>query len=155
MIHGYKTKFTAFFVSAALCIVFAGFAGIHSGFTSQVPGSEDDGKSYPKSITVEQAAEKRDKGAFILDVRESYEWQQEHIPGSKLIPLNDLQNRLNELPEDRDIVVVCRSGNRSMMGLDIIRGGGFEKSSSMNGGILAWTAAGLPVESVEKKASAP
>jgi rhodanese-related sulfurtransferase len=109
--------------------------------------TESVSETYPKEISVERAAAEKDAGAFILDVRETSEWTQFHIPGAVVIPLGQLGDRLGELPRDKAIVVVCHSGARSAMGLDIIRKAGFGKSSSMTGGLIAWQAAGYPVES--------
>jgi rhodanese-related sulfurtransferase len=100
---------------------------------------------YPAEISVAQAAEKRDQGAFILDVREPSEWTQFHIPGATLIPLGDLPNRLNEVPKNRDVVVVCRTGNRSAQGRDILLNAGFTKVTSMAGGVTQWQAQGLAI----------
>lgn len=105
--------------------------------------------SLPAEISVDQAAELRDEGAFILDVREPQEWTQFHIPGSTLIPLGELSNRLNEIPDDKDIVVVCRSGNRSAQGRDILLNAGFTSVTSMAKGVTQWQAQGLPIESGE------
>lgn len=101
--------------------------------------------SLPAEISVSQAAEKRDQGAFILDVREPDEWQQFHIPGATLIPLGELPNRLNEVPKDKEIVVVCRTGNRSAQGRDILRNAGFPLVTSMSGGVTQWQAQGQAI----------
>ncbi|RPH69459.1 rhodanese-like domain-containing protein, partial [bacterium] len=98
--------------------------------------------SYPLEISVEQAAAKRDSGAFILDVRQPEEWNEFHIPGSTLIPLGELASRADELPRDQEIVVVCRSGNRSAQGRDILLAAGFTQVTSMDGGVTQWNAAG-------------
>ncbi len=98
-------------------------------------------------ISIQQAAERRTAGAFMLDVREPDEWQQIHIPGATLIPLGELPQRLGELPKDQEIVVVCRSGNRSQAGAEILAKAGFSGVTSMAGGMNQWSAAGLPVES--------
>lgn len=103
--------------------------------------------SYPLEISVEQAVAERDSGAFILDVREPEEWNEFHVPDSTLIPLGQLASRVDELPEDQDIVVVCRSGNRSAQGRDILLGAGFTRVTSMAGGLTAWRAAGYPTVS--------
>jgi rhodanese-related sulfurtransferase len=100
---------------------------------------------YPAEISVPQAAEKRDQGAFILDVREPSEWVQFHIPGATLIPLGDLPNRLNDVPKDREIVVVCRTGHRSAQGRDILLNAGITKVTSMAGGVTQWQAQGLAI----------
>ena len=99
-------------------------------------------QSLPQEISVDEAAMLRDSGAFVLDVREPEEWVEYHIPGATLIPLAQLENRLNEVPADQDIVVVCRSGNRSLLGRDILQGAEYENSTSIAGGMKAWMDAG-------------
>ncbi len=96
----------------------------------------------PLEISVDEAAAKRDEGAFILDVRQPEEWQEYHVPGSTLIPLDQLASRLDEVPEDQEIVVVCRSGNRSQEGRDILRNANFSSVTSMAGGLNEWAARG-------------
>jgi rhodanese-related sulfurtransferase len=96
----------------------------------------------PLEISVDEAAAKRDQGAFILDVRQPEEWQEYHIPNSTLIPLGELPNRLNEVPQDREVVVVCRSGNRSQDGRDILLNAGYSSVTSMDGGVNQWRAGG-------------
>jgi rhodanese-related sulfurtransferase len=101
--------------------------------------------SLPSEISVVQASQAQGQGAFILDVREPSEWTQFHIPGATLIPLGDLPNRLNEVPKDREVVVVCRTGHRSAQGRDILLNAGFNKVTSMAGGVTQWQAQGLPI----------
>lgn len=98
-------------------------------------------------ISVAEAAKRYAEGTFMLDVRQPEEWEQIHIPGATLIPLGELQNRLGELPKDQEIVVYCRSGNRSKSGAEILAENGFSSVSSMAGGINEWSAAGHPTES--------
>jgi len=100
--------------------------------------------ALPKEINLEQAAAKRDAGAFILDVRQPEEWNEYHVPGSTLIPLAELQNRLTDLPKDKEIVVVCRSGNRSATGRDVLLNAGFPQVTSLAGGLSQWKAKGYP-----------
>jgi rhodanese-related sulfurtransferase len=101
----------------------------------------------PKEISVAQAKEKYDSGVFLLDVRQPEEWNEYHIPETTLIPLGELKSRVNELPKDKEIVVVCRSGNRSQEGRDILLSAGFEQVTSMAGGVKDWSAAGYPTVS--------
>ncbi len=101
----------------------------------------------PAEISVADAYAKREAGAFILDVRQPEEWNQVHIPGATLIPLGELQSRLSEVPSDQEVVVVCRSGNRSQQGRDILKNAGFEQVTSMAGGVNQWQAAGYPTVS--------
>ena len=107
------------------------------------PGSNATADSLPREISVSDASAMRDAGAFILDVRQPEEWNESHIPGATLIPLGELASRVNEVPKDQEIVVVCRSGNRSQQGRDILLQAGFEKVTSMAGGVNQWSAAGF------------
>jgi rhodanese-related sulfurtransferase len=93
-------------------------------------------------ISVDQVAEKYKQGVFILDVRTPEEWAEAHIPGSTLIPLDELEARASEVPTDQEIVVICRSGNRSMQGQDILVKLGYQNVSSMTGGIQEWISRG-------------
>jgi len=102
--------------------------------------------ALPAEVSVQEASAMRDAGAFMLDVREPDEWAAGHIPGATLIPLGQLASRASEVPSDREVVVVCRSGNRSAQGRDILLGAGFVSVASMAGGMNDWTAAGLPTE---------
>jgi rhodanese-related sulfurtransferase len=102
--------------------------------------------TLPAEISVDQAYQKYQQGAFFLDVRTVEEWNEYHAPNTTLIPLDQLPNRLNELPRDREIVVVCRSGNRSQQGRDILLSAGFRQVTSMSGGLKEWRAKGYPIE---------
>jgi rhodanese-related sulfurtransferase len=99
-----------------------------------------------EEIDVSRAYEMYQQGAFVVDVRTQAEWDEVHIPGTVLIPLDELPDRLNEVPRDKDIVVVCRSGNRSEEGAAILLKAGYESVVGMEGGIRDWSAAGYPVE---------
>jgi rhodanese-related sulfurtransferase len=107
-----------------------------SGGNSSGPASE---------ISVDQAYQMYQQGAFVLDVRTQQEWDEYHAPNTTLIPLDQLQSRLGELPKDEQIVVVCRSGNRSQQGRDILLSAGFQ-ATSMVGGLSEWLAKGYPIE---------
>ena len=102
--------------------------------------------TLPAEVSVARAFQLREEGAFVLDVRTPAEWEESHVPGATLIPLDELESRLDEIPVDREVVVMCRSGNRSATGRDILRQAGFEQVTSMAGGIQQWGAAGYPLE---------
>jgi rhodanese-related sulfurtransferase len=104
------------------------------------PGADN----LPAEINVDQAYELYQNGTFFLDVRTQEEWNEFHAPNSILIPLDQLPDRLSELPDDQPIVVVCRSGNRSEMGRDILLDAGFPQVTSMKGGLTEWAAGGYP-----------
>ncbi len=82
---------------------------------------------------------------FVLDVRMPKEWQSRRIEGSTNIPLNHLQERLEELPRGQEIVVHCAGGYRSSIAASILHQHGFEELTELVGGIAAWEAAKLPV----------
>jgi rhodanese-related sulfurtransferase len=100
--------------------------------------------SLPSEITTAEAAARRGAGAFILDVREPEEWADYHVPGSTLIPLGELPSRLNEVPRDKEVIVVCRTGHRSASGRDILLKAGYLQATSLQGGLTKWKVDGLP-----------
>jgi rhodanese-related sulfurtransferase len=130
-------------VLLVILVAVAGLLFLQQG--SQASASNED--SLPGEVSVVEAAGLREEGAFMLDVREPYEWDEYHIPGAVLVPLGELEARLSELPQDQEIVVVCRSGNRSVVGRDILLRAGFEDVTSMAGGMNQWRSAGFEVES--------
>jgi rhodanese-related sulfurtransferase len=101
-------------------------------------------KPLPQEISISEAKAMQDAGAFMLDVREPSEWNELHMPGAMLIPLGQLASRLSEVPKDKPVVVVCRSGNRSQEGRNILAANGFSSVTSMAGGMREWQSAGLP-----------
>jgi molybdopterin/thiamine biosynthesis adenylyltransferase/rhodanese-related sulfurtransferase/molybdopterin converting factor small subunit len=96
-----------------------------------------------QEITVEdlKKAQERREPLFVLDVREPQEFQICRIPGSTLIPLGELPNRLAELPSGAGappIVVHCKMGGRSAKAVKLLRERGFTEARNLSGGILAW-----------------
>ena len=102
--------------------------------------------TLPLEISVPEAHQYYQDGAFILDVRTQEEWDEGHIPGATLIPLDELGMRLSELPQDEEIIIICRSGNRSAVGRDTLLNAGFESVTSVAGGFNQWVANGFPAE---------
>lgn len=113
----------------------------------RTPAASTSAQALPAEITPAEALAMRDAGAFVLDVRQPEEWNQVHIPGATLIPLGELPNRLSEVPINQDVVVVCRSGNRSAQARDILKDAGYTQVTSMAGGMNQWAAAGYPTVS--------
>jgi rhodanese-related sulfurtransferase len=87
---------------------------------------------------------KRRSDFHLLDVREDDEWTAGHIDGAQHIPLGELSARLGELPRDKTIVAVCRSGGRSEAAVRGLRRLGFE-AENLEGGVNAWDRAKLPL----------
>lgn len=132
-------------IGLALTLLAVSSLSISGCSTAPVAGA-DAPAVLPEEISVDEAYRKYQEGVFVLDVRTQEEWDDFHAPNTTLIPLNELESRLDELPQDEEIVVVCRSGNRSQVGRDILRNNGFEQTTSMSGGLAAWRAAGYPTE---------
>jgi rhodanese-related sulfurtransferase len=85
-----------------------------------------------------------ERGAVLLDVREPHEWRSGHAPKARHIPLSQLSSRTGELPRNREVLVVCRSGSRSARAARLLsaqRG----DVANVKGGMAAWVRAGLPV----------
>lgn len=88
------------------------------------------------------------KQALVLDVREQSEYQAGHVLKAKLLPLGKLNERIGELEKykDQPIVVVCRSGNRSVAACAMLSKQGFTQAYNLSGGIMAWQKGNLPLE---------
>jgi len=82
--------------------------------------------------------------AYVLDVREPDEWAAGHAEAAVHIQLGDLPARLSEVPEDRQVVVVCRVGSRSAHAVAWLAAQGYD-AVNLDGGMFAWAAAGRPV----------
>jgi rhodanese-related sulfurtransferase len=98
-----------------------------------------------REINVDEAYQEYQNGTFVVDVRTQEEWDEYHVPNVPLIPLDQLPDRLNEIPKDKEILVICRSGNRSQEGRDILLSAGYQ-ATSVTGGIKEWYAKGYPIE---------
>ena len=88
----------------------------------------------------------RDVGTtFLLDVREHHEWAEGRAPAAVHIPMHDVPGRLDELPRDTTIAVLCHVGARSAQVAHWLRAQGYD-AHNVDGGLEAWVATGLPVE---------
>lgn len=91
------------------------------------------------NVSIEEAKQLiDDKNVVVLDVRTQEEFEEGHIPNAKLIPLQELEGRLEELKEDESYLVVCRSGNRSGKASEILLNSGFSNIYNMTGGMNDW-----------------
>lgn len=83
----------------------------------------------------------------ILDVRTTVETDEEsaRIQGAQMIPINELRERISEIPEDKPVMTICRSGKRSVLAFNVLREAGRQKIANINGGLLRWNEEGLPL----------
>jgi rhodanese-related sulfurtransferase len=83
-------------------------------------------------------------GAFVLDVREDDEWAVGHAPEALHVPLGQLGARSGEVPRDREIYVICRSGSRSAYAAKALGAAGWN-AVNVSDGMQGWASAGLPM----------
>ena len=96
-------------------------------------------------VTIDDLADAISHGAYVLDVREQEEYDEVHVPSAVLIPLGQLEGRINEVEDGSRVFVICRSGARSLKGADILEANGID-AVSVAGGTLGWVASGRPTE---------
>ena len=141
-----KKTLSILLIIALLAITLAACGGA-SAPAAEAPAKQVDLSSLPVDLTVQQVNEiKNNPDVVLIDVREQAEYDAGHIPNVKLIPLGQLPNRVSEIPKDKFVVMTCRSGNRSGRATRFLRDQGFDNVHNMEGGIVAWQNAGLPVE---------
>ena len=88
------------------------------------------------------------EGALMVDVRREDEVASVtyDVPNYMNIPLDQLENRINEIPKDQEIVMVCRSGGRSLKATYFLMNAGYENVSNMSGGIIKWVSKKFPAK---------
>jgi len=98
------------------------------------------------SLNALELSEKLKDGARVLvvDVRQPEEYHQGHIASSKLIPLDEINKRMTELPKNKEIICVCASGSRSRLATKFLVDAGYN-AFDMQGGMFMWQRARLPV----------
>lgn len=97
-----------------------------------------------QETTIAELAAARRRGAVLVDVRETEEYVEAHVPGAIHIPLGQLERRLDEVRVDEPVFVICRSGFRSQRGAEILERAG-RQPLSVAGGTRGWIEAGHPV----------
>ena len=130
-----------------LAFIFSGCGGI---LVSQA-SNETNSEVLP--LTPAEMKELMDEGKeyILIDVRSKEEYNLGHISGAKLIPVSDMESRLDELSKDKKIIVYCKSGKRSKTAAEILNNNGFKNIYDM-GGIEDWINEGYPIV-IEKVAS--
>jgi len=81
---------------------------------------------------------------IIVDVRTREEYDSGHVEDAILIPISELESRINELSKEEELLIYCRTGNRSSNSVNILKANGYTKIFHMNDGIIAWIQAGYP-----------
>jgi rhodanese-related sulfurtransferase len=91
-----------------------------------------------------EAKRRVDGGAMLLDVRNPDEWEAGHPEGATWIPMDQLVDRQGEIPDDREIVVICKVGARSARVAEALVAAGYD-AANIAGGAEAWQAVGFPI----------
>ena len=107
------------------------------------------GDSSIQSISPNEAWERlsnKQTSAFLVDVREPWEFNNGHARGARNIPLSQFAQRITEIPGSRDVLLICQSGHRSMNAARLLRQRGAEQVFNVSGGTTVWRMHGLPME---------
>jgi rhodanese-related sulfurtransferase len=94
-------------------------------------------------IDVQEARRRQTAGAVLIDVREDDEWAAGHADGARHVPLGQIGASEQDLPRDREVLLICRSGRRSAQAAQVLLKAG-HSAVNVAGGMQAWTQAGLP-----------
>ena len=105
-------------------------------------------KTQVEEISPSEAAKLEKNGSLFVDVRETNEVQSlaYAVKNIKQIPLSQLTSRYNEIPQNKDLIMVCRSGRRSMKAAQFLSGLGYNSIKNLDGGIMKWSSKGFPVK---------
>lgn len=99
-----------------------------------------------KSMAASNYLSFRDQEHTLLDVRSLAEWESGHPSKAVHIALGEINSRISELAKDKPLVVICASGNRSVVAATKLAQAGFDDVYNFSGGMGSWQAAGLPVK---------
>ena len=116
---------------ARVCLII--FMILLAAGCSQSPTGASVDVSVDEALRLWQAKE-----AILIDVRMPAEYRDGHIPGVVNIPLAELEKRLGEIPKDKKVVLICRTGNRSAQGTKLLRGKGLDNIFNSTGGMSTW-----------------
>lgn len=109
--------------------------------------------SPTETVSIEQAFAMAEKNVLMIDVRETDEVMEQGYNVKKIInvPLSEMESRLSEIPKDQQIILACRSGNRSAQAYGLLKQNGYKNLTNMEGGMLAWEENGLPIFLITRK----
>lgn len=106
-------------------------------------------------ISASEASEKLAAGEIqLIDVRQPHEWEAGHIEGAEHIELNELPAQSEQIDKDKPVVFQCKSGGRSAMATQAFAAAGYD-AHNLEGGIIAWVEAGLPIEPADGTVADP
>ncbi|HUP62676.1 MAG TPA: molybdopterin-synthase adenylyltransferase MoeB [Thermoanaerobaculia bacterium] len=112
----------------------------HAAITRLIDYEEFCSPVHERNITPTELSEKISRGeeVVLLDVREAHEWNAGHLGGATHIPMGQVPRRLDEIPRDREIVTICRSGSRSAHVQHLLEQQGYTRVKNLTGGMTRW-----------------
>lgn len=134
-----------FWLGAVIVIV---LAGTYAALAWPRPASDVPAATpgVVRDVSVEELHAAASQGALVIDVREPHEFAAGRVPASVLVPLATVPARADEFARDETLYVVCRTDNRSAQAAEALVAAGFSDVRNVRGGMVAWAAAGLPIE---------
>jgi rhodanese-related sulfurtransferase len=99
-----------------------------------------------QNVSVQALHDATEHNRIVLDVRTPQEFAEGHVLGAKLIPVQELEARLDEVPDNAPVYVICRSGNRSRTASEILIKNGKRDVRNVEGGVIAWAQTGFHLE---------
>lgn len=143
----YRTNLAlGLFIVIAIAVSGCGSTASPAAAPAAAPQSAPAALNLPATVDAKTVNSLRgNPDVVLIDVREPDEFAAGHIPEATLIPLGQLSSRLSEIPKDKTVVAVCRSGNRSGQATELLRQAGFD-AHNMSGGMISWEQAGYDVQ---------
>lgn len=102
--------------------------------------------SYPKLTIAEYRENHENETHVLIDVRTKQEFKGGHLPNAINIPMDEINARVDEIPKDKTVVLVCASGNRSGMVAGALTKAGYTNIYNLEGGTMTWMRHGLPIK---------
>lgn len=126
-------------IAILMMLAILALAGCSTATSVNAKTSDQAAAPSVQQISMNEAVKAlQNQQVVFVDVRTADEYKQGHVPGAILIPLADLENRRNEIPKDKKVLLICRSGARSSQANIILQKYGFTNTYSVNGGMLEW-----------------
>lgn len=143
-------------MAASVLLGCAAFTGISVG-ADPAPAAPAENAPRISQADLLSRLEKKDGSLVVLDVRSPAEFAAGHVPGAVNVSHDQLASRLAELEpmRDKDVVLYCRSGRRTLLAEDVLRKAGFAKLMHLDGDYLAWEAQQRPIERPAAAETAP
>ena len=113
-------------------------------YYTQIYNLEDIGQYGNVTVLEAKTLIDENQGLVVVDVRTVSEYEEAHIGGAINIPVQELEERIDELLKYDDLLIYCRIGNRSSQAVKILKSNGYKKIYHMNEGITGWNSAGYP-----------